>query len=183
VAPLENTQTTAATDDTKALWATHARDVLVDVARGYNGVVTAAELSALVQERSGMTTRQLTSHWIGDVLGRVARECRDRSEPNLAALCVYATGSVGSSYPASVKSFGGELDGDADNHAAAERLQCYRHFGATIPMGGGYPTLTPQLQRKRDRASTLKMAAIREPKICPTCNMALPASGICDNCD
>ena len=31
----------------------------------------------------------------------------------------------------------GSLDGDADDHAARERLECYRHFGAELPAGGG----------------------------------------------
>jgi hypothetical protein len=38
---------------------------------------------------------------------------------------------------------------------------------------------------KRARAVKAKPAAARDvkPKVCPTCHMALPASGVCDFCD
>lgn len=31
-----------------------------------------------------------------------------------------------------------------DDHAAKTRLECYRYFGAELPLGGREPTLTPR---------------------------------------
>jgi hypothetical protein len=172
-----------ASASTREIWAALARDALIDTAHAYNSVITYKELSELVQERSGVRTRQLMTHWVSDVLGRVARDCGSREEPILSALCVDSTGSVGAGYLAAVRDVQGELTGDPDDHAASERLACYGHFGAVLPRGGGLPTLTPQVQRARDRKSALRMAASREPTICPHCYIAVPASGICENCD
>ena len=175
--------TEADTATTEELWAAQARNALIETAGSYNSVITYKELSELVQERSGVTTSQLMHHWIGGVLGHVTQECAERDEPNLSSLCVDSTGSVGAGYVTAVGKVHGKLEGNADDHAAAERLRCYGHFGATLPAGGGFPELTPQVQRKRDRESAVRMAAIREPGICPTCNTAVPASGVCDYCD
>lgn len=168
----------------RATWALAARDALIETARVYHSVITYKELSTYVQERSKVKTNQLMHYWIGDVLGRVAKDCGERGEPILSALAVDSTGSVGASYASSVSSVLGDDIGDPDDHAARERLACYGHFGATIPRGGGVPALTPALQKRRERAKKTAAANPDKPlNVCPTCNTLLPASGVCDYCD
>jgi hypothetical protein len=171
-------------DAARPAWAGAAREILLEVASHYNGLVTFRELAGLVQLRSGIRTNQLVHYWVGDVLARVARVCDDRNEPLLSALCVNASGSVGAGYAKAVGAVRGELVGDPDDHAAAERLACYLAFGADMPEEGGSPTLTPQVQAGRDRERTRRMTQPQvEAQVCATCNMAIPATGICDNCD
>jgi hypothetical protein len=169
------------TEQARAAWATAAREVLSSTAGHYNSVVTRKELSAAVMSTTGIRTRRLMHYWIGDVLGRVSAECDRREEPLLSALCVNAEGSVGEGYAEAVLQARGKRPADADVHAATERLECYRHFGATLPQGGGVATLTPKVQASRDRARKTRQAE-RVLPICPTCNLAIPPTGVCDNC-
>ena len=188
-------------DVSRETWALAARMLLEETARDYHALVTYQELADYVQHRSRIRTKQPMRYWIGDVLFRVNRACADKREPLLGALCVNAAGSVGEGYQVAVEELRREKIGDADDHAAAERLECYRWFGADLPPGGGEPALAPALRATREgraaprapRASAGRTPAApraRKPaatdvvlKICPTCFMALPASGVCDNCD
>jgi len=191
-------------DVSRETWALAARMLLEETARDYHAVVSYQELADYVQQRSRIRTKQPMRYWIGDVLFRVSKTCAEKREPLLMALCVNAAGSVGEGYQVAVEELRGErITGDADDHAAAERLDCYRWFGADLPPGGGEPALAPALQATREgrsaphtprasRSSSRTPAAPRArksaasdvvQKICPTCFMALPASGICDNCD
>ena len=165
----------------RSAWAESARDVLIEPARSYGATVTTKQLSAQVQSRTHIRTQQLTHYWIGDVLARVARDCAEREEPMLSALCVNADGSVGDAYAPIVKELTGAKVGDPDDHAANERLACYRHFGAEMPADGGRPQLTDRLAASRTRARKAANDA-RPADVCPSCNMALPATGECDNC-
>ncbi|SEE59128.1 hypothetical protein [Jiangella alba] len=163
-------------------WAAVARDVLLDAARRYHGVVTYKELAAEVQSGTGIRTRQLLQHWIGDVLGRVADECSHRDEPLLSSLCVNAQGSVGTGYATAVGRAYGLTPDDPDDHAARERLACHRRFGAPdLPADGGVPALTPRLAATRARTRRAEPVH-REVATCPTCHMQLPVTGICDTC-
>lgn len=169
-------------DAARAAWAVAARDVLMDAARRYQAVITYKELAVQVQHRTGIRTSQLLQHWIGDVLTRVAGDCRARGEPNLSALCVNAQGSVGNGYAAVVLARTGIEPADLDDHAARDRLDCYRYFDAAgLPADGGAPSLTPQIAAGRSRARKAAREA-RPVLTCPTCHMALPATGICDDC-
>lgn len=166
----------------RAAWAEAARDVLLDTAQRYHAVVTYKELADEVQNRTGIRTTQLMHYWIGDVLGRVAAECSVRGEPLLSSLCVDAQGSVGDGYAVAVLDTSGETPGDPDDHAAHERLACYRYFGAAdLPSDGGRPALTPKLSAARERSHKARHAQ-RPAAKCPTCNLELPASGNCDYC-
>lgn len=167
----------------RAGWAVAAREVLIKTAGKYNAVVTHKELSAGVQSATGITTTQLAHYWMGDVLGRVSIECERLGEPNLAALCVKADGSVGEAYAAAVETASGARPADADDHAAQQRLACYQRYEASgLPEGGGLPALTPQVAASRAR--TRKAAIEARPIVtCATCNMAIPPTGLCDNCD
>ena len=117
----------------RTAWTLAAREVLMEVAQSYHSVLTSKELAAQVMERSNIHTTRPTHYWIGDVLGRVSADCAERDEPLLSALCVNAEGSVGKAYEGVVVAARGSQDGDADDHAATERLECYRHFGAEMP--------------------------------------------------
>jgi hypothetical protein len=130
----------------------------------YHATITYKDLAEEVQATSGIRTRRLLQNWIGDVLGTVAEDCHQAGEPLLSALCVRADGTVGPGYgKAVVDNFGGDPPDDLDMHAAVERLECHRFFGAQLPADGGSPALTPLV------------AAARR-------HLMLPISGQCDNC-
>jgi hypothetical protein len=166
-------------EEARTAWAVAARDVLVPTAREYRGLVTFKELAAAVQEQTGITTKQLPTYWIGDVLSRVAVDCGTRGEPFLSSLAVDATGSVGSGYAVAVALVRGEAPEDGDLHAAEERLACHRFFGADLPTGGGTRALSTQEKTRRDRA---KKAGPYDGNLCAKCFMELPASGECNYC-
>ena len=165
-----------------AAWAAAARPILETAAGTYQGVVTQKELCAQVQEDSNVRTKQQIRHWVGDVLDIITADCTAASEPLLSALCVNALGSVGDGYALSVEKHTGTAPDDGDDHAAAQRLACYRQFDATgLPDDGGFAALTPRLAGARDRARKARIAE-RVLPTCPDCFMELPATGECDNC-
>lgn len=169
-------------DEPRAAWALAARDSLAEVARSYRAVITSKELAALVQERTRIRTAQPAQHWINDVLARVAVDCVERGEPNLASLCVNTQGSVGEGYLVAVKKATGEVPADGDVHAADQRLECYRfHQAVRLPEDGGTAALTPRLAASRARARKVAREAV-PVNTCPTCFMAIPSTGVCDNC-
>jgi hypothetical protein len=172
---------TVGSEVARTAWAEAARGVLVDAARNYGSTVTHKELSTLVQEGSRIRTRQATHYWIGDVLGRVARDCADRDEPMLSALCVNAQGSVGDNYAPVAAELAGAAVVDGDDHAAHERLACHRFFDAPMPAHGGHAQLTERLAASRTRNRKAAKEA-RPADVCGSCNMAQPATGVCDNC-
>lgn len=171
------------TEDARSAYAVAARDVLTGTAGRYHAVVTYKELATEVQERTGIHTRKLMHHWIGDVLTRVANDCFDRGEPNLSSLCVNAQGSVGAGYGAVVRAHSGATPDDIDVHAAAVRLECYRVAHASgLPDDGGRPALAPKLEASRSRARVVA-ARDKPADVCPTCHMARLPNGVCDTCD
>ena len=164
-------------DEARSAWAASAREVLLETAARYHSTVTYKQLAAQVQQRTGIRTPQLMQHWIGDVLARVSSDCADRGEPNLSSLCVNAQGSVGDGYPT-----GPDESGDLDDLAARDRLACYRLVEASgLPDDGGVAALTAQVYAQRTRTRKAAHAA-RPVPTCPRCHMALPATGICDEC-
>jgi hypothetical protein len=165
----------------KEEWTAAARSVLEQVARTFHATIQYSDLAEDVQAVTGVRTRTLMHHWIGEVLGGVSHDCRRRGEPLLSSLCVDTSGSVGPGYGVLIEELGGTLPEDLDIHAAEERLACYRHFGAEIPTDGGRPALTPQLAERRRRAA--RHAEEERPRgVCPTCFMPLPSNGVCGNC-
>ncbi|MEV7599048.1 hypothetical protein AB0O91_16860 [Kitasatospora sp. NPDC089797] len=177
------------------VWTRAAYPALVDVAGRYHAVITYAELAEAVQQASGVRTSVNQRHWIGKVLALVVREAHRRGDPPLTALVVHATdGMVGAGYQDVLEVAGQPpiLDEmDREQHAAAARLACYRHFGADLPADGGIPALAPRLttavtRRKAaatgTRAAATAAPAERPPAICPTCFLQLPATRVCDSC-
>lgn len=196
------------TSAAREAWAEAARPVLVEAAGRYRALVTYKVLAAAVQESSGITTALPMHQWIGDVLGRVTEDCQSRGEPLLSSLCVSVQGSVGQGYADAVEAARGSRPEDPDDHAAHERLACYRHWEATgLPRDGGTPLRTahftpvrkaaprkPPVQKPTPRAAaprkmTARPSAAAEVSpakpipLCPTCFTQVPASGICDYCD
>ncbi|MGD9959725.1 hypothetical protein [Nocardioides sp.] len=193
---------TIGSEAARETWALAARHLLADVAADYHAVMTVQELGEGVQQRSRIRTRQAVHYWIGDVLFRVASDCERRREPNLGALCIRADGTMGDWYADTILTLRSESVNDADEHAAFERLECYRRHGAEIPPGGGEPARTVRVPGARTRPTSRVGAPARSPragkptkparvaksdapppKVCDRCFMALPASGICDYCD
>jgi hypothetical protein len=169
-------------DEARAAWVTAARDVLLEAAGRYRAVVTHKELAAEIQNRTGINTSQQLRLWLAAVLRGVAEDSAARKEPLISSLCVNDAGSVGEVYGAAVLAARGESPDNNDNHAAQERLECHKFFGATLPSDGGAALLTERLAASRSRARKVA-AAERVIPVCPTCRMALPASGRCDHCD
>jgi hypothetical protein len=171
------------TEEARVEWAEAARTVLIETAGTYRAVLLFKELAAEVQYRTGVRTKQPNHYWISDVLSRVSRECAARDEPLLSTLCVNAEGSVGPAYGELVRELTGEEAADPDQHAAEQRLACYRRYDAVgLPADGGSPALAPKLSDSRSRAR--KAARLAKPvATCPKCMMALLPTGVCDTCD
>lgn len=171
------------TEEARVEWAEAARGVLIETAGTYRAVLLFKELAAEVQYRSGVRTKQPNHYWISDVLSRVSRECAARDEPLLSTLCVNAEGSVGAAYADLVRELTGTEPADPDQHAAEQRLACYRRYDAVgLPADGGSPALAPKLSDSRSRAR--KAARLAKPvATCPKCMMALLPTGVCDTCD
>lgn len=188
---------TIGAEEARATWALAARMRLEEVAREYHAVISTSELGTWVQERSRVRTGQAARHWMPDVLYRTMQDNAERAEPFLASLVIEAQGHIGANYAGLVEHLRGITVTNPDAHAAQERLDCYRHFGADLPAGGGepgpLPTAAPQPRRTPSASGSTRPRAVREPAapkkvekvaaICPTCFMALPASGVCDTCD
>jgi hypothetical protein len=166
-----------------AAWTAAALPILERVAHIYHATISYKELGEQVQQSTGIHTRVLLMNWIGQVLGGVSRESHRRGQPMLSALCVHSDGTVGIGYgQAILENYGGPLPSDLDMHAAEERLRCYQYFGADLPPGGGKPALTPQVASRRAWLARQTRDGARTQPCCPTCNLTLPLSGICDNC-
>ena len=175
-------------------WEPLAVALLVDTAKTYGGFVTYKQLTEFVQVETGTTHKGLITNWVGELLGRVIEHCLQEEIPQLSALCVTAEGTVGNGYRAAIaaeriptenatddQEHDETLD-ELDDHAAKTRLKCYSFFGAELPAGGGEPMLTPKAKAARDWKRA-QAKPDKPPKLCPSCFVALPATGQCDNCD
>ncbi len=169
------------TSDARQAWADAAKPILEGVAGTYNATITYAELAEQVQESSGVVTSQLMRYWIAKVLTLVTEASGEG--PMLAALCIRHDGSIGGGYGEAAGRARGEVPEDVELHAAGERLACYEAFGATMPNGGGRPTLTPEVSARRERARSARGEPAIPRTTCPTCFMLLPPTGQCDECD
>lgn len=163
-------------------WAAAARPVLERAAMTYGAYLTYQQLAEAVQKEAGINTGVPFRHWIGTVLGVVARGRRAPDEPMLTALVVHADGTIGPGYAIPVEERDGMAPADLEMHAAAERLACHRYFGAELPPDGGSPIFTAQVATKREWTRRTKKPAARR-EVCPTCFLQVPLSGVCDNCN
>lgn len=120
-------------------WGSKAFDILTGVARSYHAVIEYGTLAQEAQVASGVHTSVPFRYWIGSVLRRVVDRCHDKGIPPLTSLVVHSTdGKVGVGYSAVLEAAGDPPVEDElarEHHAAAARLECYRHFGAPLPPG------------------------------------------------
>lgn len=164
------------TSETIALetWARAAREILVRTAGTYHAVIREPELAAELQSTTSIHTTRSHDRWLPKVLAPLAVLCESRGDPPLTSLVV----------------------GTSDDLAAArQRLLCYQWAGSA-PADGGVPAQLPGSAPRRPARA--RASASREPApapkrrvaktdqpvaVCPNCFMALPATGVCDNCD
>lgn len=172
-------------EEARTAWAVQAYGRLTEVAGHYRAVITYKELAEHVQRASGVHTSVQLRHWIGAVLGKVVAAAHHRGDPPLTALVVHTTdGMVGGGYDAVLTVAGLPLiegDLDREQHAADSRLTCYRRFAVDLPPDGGSASLAPAFQATVERRAA-RTAGERPPKVCPSCFLALPANGRCDDC-
>lgn len=187
-------------------WAKHAYEVLVETAGRYNAVITYSDLAEEVQRRSNLWTKTSMRSWIGGLLVDLAKVSHLRGEPALTALVVHKNdGQVGPGYD-EVLRISGVTPSDPDEreqHAAAARLECYRHWGADVP-ADATPTLVARAKpasraarapgssaapattahaTSTPRATSRRSAEPRRGAVCPTCFMEMPVAGPCPNCE
>jgi hypothetical protein len=164
--------------DALQAWAPLAQADLIATAGTYHAVITYKELSAQVQEASGIQTRMLLTNWIGKLLEEVARRAEAAGEPPLTSLCVRQDGTIRSGY--AVAADAGNAGDDLEVYAAGHRLLCYRKYAADMPANGGRAALTTaESDRRRKKA----LADPAPRPICPTCFTELPSAGNCWHCD
>ena len=172
-------------------WIPIAIERLVDVANTYDGYITYKDLGNHVMAATGIMY-DATYRWVGGLLGPIVWHCIEKGWPPLTSLVVHQDDqSVGEGYDENFRALGISVPSSddlaaklaiLDDHAAASRLECYKFFGAELPPGGGLATLTPKIRAARD-AKRAKAKAEAPPKLCPVHNIALPATGRCDECD
>ncbi len=161
------------TSETVALeaWVRVAHDVLSRTAETYHAVVREAEFAEELQATSGIRTTRPHGRWLDKVLGPLARYCDATGEPPLDSLVVSA---------------------HDDLPAARLRLECYRWAGSAPADGGepaplsitvNRPARAPRAPREARAPAPKRVAKTDKPVVvCPGCFMAIPATGICDNC-
>ncbi len=91
--------------------------------------ITYGSLAERVLEKTGIPERRPLHWWIGQVLALVAKQNFERGQPLLSSLVVRASdGKVGDGYLIPIRQLRGEVPEDAEEHAAIERVRCYRVF-------------------------------------------------------
>lgn len=148
-------------------WALRAHEVLEEVAGRYGRTVAYADLATEVQRRAGIATDLDPADWVDDVLSAVAARCQEAGEPRLIALV--------------------ERPHATQAHTiTADRLACHQAYGAKMPA----ERTTRRTTRSRSSSGS-SAPAVRKPvkpedrvrKVCPSCFVELPSTGICDDCD
>ncbi|MDP2773387.1 MAG: hypothetical protein Q8O61_07490 [Nocardioides sp.] len=187
-------------------WVREAYDVLREVATAYRAVITTSDLGERVQAASDIRSSRPPAQWLGKVLLPVAHLCHRNGEPALTSLVVDPhSGWVGEAYDDVLRVDERLPITDPvkrETHAAQARLECYRWAGSA-PSDGGEPAEVPTPSGRRPRtpraaASPRTPRALKPPApkvkpriaasdrpvtVCDRCFMALPATGLCDNCD
>ncbi|MDP1820904.1 MAG: hypothetical protein Q8K58_13585 [Acidimicrobiales bacterium] len=168
-------------NDAVRAWTTAAVRLLEATASTYGSYLTYGQLAEAVQAETGIATRSLMQNWIGEILRAVSDADAVADQPMLSSLIVRADQTIGAGYGDAVHSRTGVLPEDLELHAAAERLACYRFYGAEVP-DGAEPALPPNVASARATAARSARDAKPRP-VCPSCFMQLPLTGICGTCD
>jgi hypothetical protein len=107
-----------------------ARDILIDVARA-GTTITYGSLAERIVEDTGIEEQHPINSWIGNVLAAIAKKNHEQSEPLLSSLVVRASdGYVGEGYLIPVRQLLGDDADNGEEHAALQRVRCYRLFAA-----------------------------------------------------
>ena len=171
--------------EAEAAWAARAPEVLAEVAKSYQGLITHTELANRLQADTGVHTRSNPQTWLGRVLAVAAADDVAHNRPPLTALVVHrVNGTVGAPYAEVLRLTGQEPIEDEvarERHAAEARMECYRWAGAPLPADGGHSALSPRYDMVLTRGRR-KARQEAEADVCPTCFMAIPPTGVCDNC-
>lgn len=189
-------------------WAREMDDVLLGVAETYHETISEADLATRLQERSGIHTTRPPDRWLTKLLVPLAALHHREGRPALTALVVDRHGWVGERYDELLRAADQLPPHDVEareRHAARARLECYRWAGSA-PADGGEPARVPVAAGRQPGRSSRSAASprsatrarsAREPAaparrrvarsdqpvaVCPTCFMALPATGVCDSC-
>lgn len=195
--------------DAMHAWAAPAYSLLQETATTYHGTITAAQLASSVQNSSGIRTTARVGEWLPRLLNRVSKKALQDRMPPLTSLCVTDDGTVFDGYGSWVQLPGADAPpASPDAHAAQDRLACYQRFADDLPADGGQPgpmprvlsavpsvrpgrstgsaraarTATRPKVRGIDAAKARRKAEAEPPKVCASCFMQLPASGVCDYC-
>jgi hypothetical protein len=178
--------------DALTAWTPIARDELLETARTYRATVSYQDLATLVQERSGIRTDQLVSHWIGKLLERVVVDVHRRGEPPLTSLCVHQDGSIGDGYSGTPRA---EADTreispvDLERLAAEHRLLCYREYATDLPADGGELEVhrpAPRVTSRSRSTATARPKVAAPPTLrevtCHECFLIVTAGPVCSSC-
>lgn len=178
---------TTQTEQHLKAWVPVGYRLLKETAHTYNAVVTSADLAARVQSVSGRSGGS-RSNWVGQLLEIVAMQAARSDDAPLASLCVQSDGTVGDRYRKALLAAGDFELTDIEQRAAADRLECYRRYATDLPADGGAPRVVARAPRTTSSSGTTRAPAKPKaperpaPKVCPTCFMQVPATGVCDNC-
>ncbi len=177
---------TTQTEQLLKAWVPAGYRLLQETAATYDQVVTAGDLAAAVQTRSGRSGSGRAT-WIGQLLELVAMQAERSGDAPLAALCVHSDGTAGDRYRSALAAAGVVAGDDIELRAAEDRLACYRRYATDLPADGGRPRVATRQARVRPAGGPNRAAASRAPErpapaVCPTCFMQLPATGVCDTC-
>ena len=161
----------------EAAWVPAGRDLLGGLASQANATISQSDFADEVQRRGGVHALGQPAGWLAHCLESLAIATHTEGIPPLTSL-VYGHDT----------SAGGR---DRESQAAADRIECYRWAGAPEPLGGWRArtpsgartssTRTPATRTPTTRA-TKAVVPEREAAYCPSCFMALPATGRCDYC-
>lgn len=178
-------------------WTAAAVEVLSEVAGHYLGVITYAELAEQVQARTGLRTRVSFRSWIGTLLGAAVVRCRAQGLPPLTSLVVHSqTAAAGADETTAAarltcyRHFATDVPVEvivaADAAARAKEAEAKEAAPArrstTRPSTTRRSTASRATTGPRGTGGRRRSAADEAPRICPTCFVQLPASGICDEC-
>lgn len=185
-------------------WALSAYDVLKEVPHGYHATIGRDDLAEQIMAATDIRTEQPLDVWLDAALTPVAHVCRRNQEPPLVALVVdKQTGYVGELYDEVLRATEQRPIEDVrarELHAARARQACYVWAGSAPEDGGEPAALRSASKRPATRKPTKASGGTRRPPkppaapkppkredrppaLCPRCFLALPATGVCDNCD